>query len=161
MSNLDDFLALETTDIFFGDLTPNPKKIKDWDPKSSASVTEAIYKKWNKLTEELLSEIFLAYLALKDKDNTYKISFSDWCKQAGLPSATVVRKWIIRYIDPEKYEVIAEKDKTASAESAITRTIDPIVDQMEITMTKDGVNSIEVEIEIFGKKFKKKIAKIK
>ena len=153
----DDFLSLELTDMHLDDITVSEEAKKNWKPGDSAKKVKDIYSKWKKQTEDLLTEILIAYLSLKEKNNDWKMTFSDWCKDAGLPSSTIVRKWILKYLDPEKYNAIVERERKKIEDSAINRTIEPIIDRMEMSITKETAKYIEVEISVFGKTFKKRI----
>lgn len=150
---------LEIAETYLGDLNVSEKDKRAWKPEESASRTRSIYKRWKKTTEELLYQILLAYLLLRDQKNEYKLSFTEWCKMADLPDANLVRKWILRYLDPEKYSAIVEEKRKKVEASVVKKTIDPIIKDMKIAVVAVKKDAVDLKITVFGKEYRRRVSR--
>jgi hypothetical protein len=146
---------LEIADIYLREVEISDDDKKTWKPKTAAERTRKIYKRWSQITEQLLYEILLAYLMLRDQKNETGISFTEWCKMAGLPDANLVRKWILRYLDPDKYSVIMKKKEDRVEQSAIAKTLEPLIKNMDIHINSVQKDKVDMTIRVFGKEFRK------
>jgi hypothetical protein len=153
-----DFL-LTPADMSLGEIKPTPEEIDGFDAEDSARKVKSRYQGWKRETEWLLRQILIAYLVLGDKKTENKMTFAEWCKEAGLPNASYAREMINKHLWPEEYEKKKAKDRGSGKKKDVDATLagaEELIGITEIRSFSQNGNVVEIEFDVLGQTITRK-----